>query len=233
MNTLKFSKNNSKLHSTARALGIKKSQIVGFDLPAGWTCPSAQDCKSKADRVTGKVTDGKDCKFRCYAVSSESAFTGTRKMRWHNFEILRSLKYAGDMAKAIMAAMPKGVKVVRIHTSGDFYNKEYFKAWRFVAHSMPNVQFYGYTKQAQYLEDVTLPDNMNIVVSAGGKNDHRAPDHARAHVVFSTAQSYPVYTDEQSELAVLQGSGTFGLLIHGTQPAGTEAAAALKAARSQ
>jgi hypothetical protein len=230
---LKFTKSNRKLHHTAEALGMRKSQVLGFDLPAGWTCPSAQDCKSKADKVTGKITDGADCKFRCYAASAEAAFTSVRKFRWHNFDTLRKLGTAAKMRDALLEAMDAGVKVIRIHTSGDFYNKEYFNAWIMVAEARPDVTFYGYTKQAQYLEDVQLPNNMKLVVSAGGRNDHRAPDAPRAHVVMSAAgHDFPVYNDESSELAVINGTGTFGLLIHGTQPAGSKAAEALKAVRA-
>jgi hypothetical protein len=215
---LKFSRNNRKLHSTAKLIDIHQSEIVGFDLPAGWSCPSAVDCLAKADKITGKITDGIKAKFRCYAASSESAFTSVRKLRWHNFNILRKLKTSVAMAQAIYESMPKNVKVVRIHTSGDFFNKAYFVAWIRVARAMPSVTFYGYTKQAQYLT-TDLPSNMKIVVSVGGRNDDKAPKHARAHVVL-TAQghAFPVYDDAQSETAVIEGKGTFGLLIHGTQP---------------
>ena len=220
MELLKLSRNNSKIKSVADALELKRSQVVALDLPAGWTCPSAQDCKSKADRVTGKITDGAECKFRCYATSAESAFTTTRVMRWYNFDLLRKAKTEYRMQELILASLPANLRIVRIHSSGDFYNRAYFNAWNRVAYLRSDITFYGYTKQAQYLENASMPDNMRIVVSAGGRNNDKAPKVARAHVVFSKNQEYPVYTDVKSELHVLTQAGDFGLLIHGTQPAG-------------
>jgi len=218
---LKFSKNNRKLHEVASALELKKSAVVGFDLPAGWTCPSAQDCKSKANRITGKVTDDKNCKYRCYAVSAESAFPNARKMRWHNFDILRNAKTESKMADVIMESLPASAQIVRIHTSGDFFNKAYFQAWIRVAYLRQDIVIYGYTKQAQYLENATVPDNFRIVVSEGGKNNDSAKNHRRVFVVYNENHTMPVYTDVKSELHVMSNqAGNFGLLIHGTQPAG-------------
>ncbi len=225
-NLLKFSKHNSKLHKVAEELNLGKRDIVGFDLPAGWTCPSAMDCKSKASRYTGKITDGKDCKFRCYAVSAESAFTNARRMRWYNLDLLRAARTEYQMTRLILASLPD-TKMVRIHTSGDFFNKKYFDAWIRVAFIKKKILFYGYTKQAHYLENSTLlpdnvlPDNFRFVVSHGGKNSHKALNHRRAYVLFGKNACIPVYTDIKSELHILENwKGSFGLLVHGTQPAG-------------
>ena len=232
MELLRLSRNNSKIHSVANALELKRSQVVSLDLPAGWTCPSAQDCKCKADRITGRLTDGPDAIYRCYAASLESAFTLTRKMRWYNFDLLRKARTTYKMQELILASLPASLKVVRIHSSGDFYNKAYFNAWIKVATVRPDTIFYGYTKQAQYLENACMPENMRIVVSAGGRNNDKAPSVARAYVVFNTNQTFPVYNDVKSEFHVLTQAGDFGLLIHGTQPAGTDASRALKAIKA-
>ena len=58
MAKLSFSKGNRKLNELATDLGLKKSQVISFDLPAGHTCPMASECLSKADKITGKITDG-------------------------------------------------------------------------------------------------------------------------------------------------------------------------------
>jgi hypothetical protein len=59
---IKFSFNNSKIKSTAKVLksrGIVSNvkEVVCFDLPAGWTCPKANLCKSKVNPDTGIKTD--------------------------------------------------------------------------------------------------------------------------------------------------------------------------------
>ena len=57
---LKFSpmKNNTKL----KKIGNWADHYVGytFSLPSGYSCPGASECLSKADKDTGKITDGKD-----------------------------------------------------------------------------------------------------------------------------------------------------------------------------
>ena len=71
---LKFSTGNRKINDLAKDLGLSKKEVVAFDLPAGYTCPAADICKSQANRENGKITDGENCQFRCYAASTESAF---------------------------------------------------------------------------------------------------------------------------------------------------------------
>ena len=87
---LKFSKatQQAKLKQLEQWLGYKPS-IYSFSLPSGHTCPFANDCLSKADRVTGKITDGKNTKYRCFSASDEARSPQARKQRWHNFDILR------------------------------------------------------------------------------------------------------------------------------------------------
>ena len=217
---LKLAYHNTKMHRVAAALSLTRRQVAAFDIPAGWTCPSALDCKATADRITGKITDGAGAKFRCYAASSEARYKLVRRARWHNFTMLRSAGTMARMAALLTASIPDSIKVLRIHSSGDFFNLKYFNAWIRTAQQRQDITFYGYTKQAQYLDDITLPDNMRLVISAGGRNNDAAPGIARAHVVYSMNQEYPVYNDVESELAIIERRGTFGILVHGTQPAG-------------
>lgn len=79
---LYFGEGNAKLST---AIGI-------FDLPAGWTCPQANLCLSKANPLNGTITDGPNTQFRCYAASCECVFNSTRKHRWNNFKRLTACK---------------------------------------------------------------------------------------------------------------------------------------------
>src|SRR5581483_1639377 len=116
MNKLKFAKGNAKL----------SKNVAVFSLPAGHTCMGAKDCLSKAHKVTGKITDGKNISFRCYAASNECLFPNIRKSRWQNFEMLKG-KSLVAMADLIDASLPmKNTKFVRIHASGDFFSQTYF-----------------------------------------------------------------------------------------------------------
>ena len=75
--TVKFQPANAKLKRLRELLAIeygRKPNIYGFSLPAGYSCPFADECLSKADRITGKITDGPDMKFRCFQASLEAVF---------------------------------------------------------------------------------------------------------------------------------------------------------------
>lgn len=175
MQTVKFSGGNQKLHELAEYLGIPKSHVQGFDLPAGHSCPFADICLSKADKVTGKITDGKHTQFRCYAVKAESSYPNCRKARWHNFDVIKSCNDSNEIAEIISNSIYKHVEIIRIHSSGDFFSKVYFDAWVKVAEMNPHISFFGYTKAIQYVT-ADKPDNFKLVYSHGGKLDHKVTD---------------------------------------------------------
>ena len=214
---LKFSGNNRKMLKLSKATGKK---VYAFDLPAGWSCPAAKACLSKADRTTGKITDGKDIKFRCYAASLEAAFPSTRALRWHNYDLLRN---TSNIEKLLENSLPSGLGILRIHSSGDFFNETYLNAWISVARNHPLTIIYGYTKRLDLLARLTqpLPGNMRLVTSAGGMYDGTNVKLPIATVVTDHNHPFPVFdVDEKSELHILKGGGDFGLIIHGTQPKG-------------
>ena len=228
---LKFSHGNAKL---------SKDTLI-FNLPAGHTCPFAKACMSKANRITGKITDGKHAEYRCYAATSESAFKNTREARWHNFELLRRLDFEG-MAKLIKKSLNafnlKNIKLIRIHESGDFFNQDYFDAFLAVAANNPSKIFYAYTKSIQYWQarrDV-IPTNFKITGSFGGRQDATLIKHKLKSntVVFSEqeAKEKKLKIDHNDQLAWKQDE-SFAILLHGTQPKGSEAAQAIKAMKSQ
>ena len=86
---LKFGHGNAKLPNTT----------MTFALPAGFTCPGALHCLSKADPITGRITDGPQTLFRCSAASEETRPT-VRKARHHNWSLLRGLQ-SGAMASLL------------------------------------------------------------------------------------------------------------------------------------
>ena len=137
-----------------KELGIKKKpgkklNIYSFSLPSGYSCPFASDCLSKADRVTGKITDGKETLYRCFAASLEAIYINSRNLRWDNFDILKHLE-TDEMVALILEALPNDCDICRIHIGGDFFNQKYFDAWLKVASLRPDVLFYAYTKSLPY-----------------------------------------------------------------------------------
>lgn len=220
-NKLTFSIGNTKLLHLAKE---KNCKVTSFDLPAGHTCPCADECKSFADKITGKITDGENCKFRCYAASSEAAFTASRKAHWRNFEAIAACKTSDDMKDLILSELPKDVKIVRIHASGDFYSRKYFLAWVKVAQARTDIQFFGYTKVLPYVK-YQKPDNFCLQYSFGGKMDSKVTCEPVAYVVKTIADAVKRGVDvacqksESDDFDFIMEGRTFALLIHGTQPA--------------
>jgi hypothetical protein len=167
---LKFSFHNSKLNELARWMGVPLNRVVSFDLPAGWTCAKADICKTLMAKDTGKET--RVGRIKCYASKAESYAPNTRLMRWHNFDLLKTCKSISSISELILESLPENIKVIRIHSSGDFFSKIYFQAWVEVAKIRPNIIFFGYTKHLDYAI-ATLPENMFLEYSFGSLDDKR------------------------------------------------------------
>lgn len=222
MHRLKFGRGNGKL----------SMDTATFSLPAGWTCPGAQDCLARLDRKTGKLTDGPKARFRCFAASMEVR-PNVRAARWHNLELLRSARTQEKMAKLILHSLPCDAKRVRVHVSGDFFSQTYFNAWREVAEHQQGMVFYAYTKSVHLLPPRDrLPHNFRIVVSEGTRYllpVARELGYSVARVEFEDGSELPV--DHDDTLAVA-ADRDFALLLHGVQAAGSEAATALRKLRA-
>jgi hypothetical protein len=222
MQLLKFQQGNAKLGKN----------IFTFSLPAGHSCPFANDCLSKADKLTGKLTDGPNTQFRCFAASSEAVYPNVRLARWHNFDLLKKLT-TNQTSNLIIESLPKKANIVRVHVSGDFFNESYFLAWLQVAKLKPNVLFYAYTKSLVYWVNYIkeIPTNLVLNASEGGKLDAQILEHRLkfAKVVYSPEEADKLgllidHTDE----AAYKTKESFALLIHGQQPKGSKASQSIK-----
>lgn len=226
---LKFGSGNSKL----------APNIFTFSLPAGYSCPGAKECLSRAvQQPEGnyKLVDGKDTKHRCFAAIDEALKPTVRLARWHNFNLLKSLKSVNSIADLIQDSLPirNWKYIVRIHVSGDFYNQMYLDAWLLVAKNNPKTLFYAYTKSLPQigtrLNDI--PKNMKIVASFGGKFDHLIPLYKLrfSRVVLSEQEADDLGLKlDHDDSSAYEGKKSFALLIHGTQPAGSLANVAWQA----
>jgi hypothetical protein len=110
------------------------------------------------------------------------------------------------------------------------FSLAYMGAWLDVATARPNVIFYAYTKSIHHWEKVgALPPNLQFTGSDGGRFDAKLGDRKRSVVVFhpDEADALDLEIDHDDTHAAI-GSESFALLIHGTQPKGSAAAAAKK-----
>jgi len=219
---LKFGKGNAKL----------SKDIYTFSLPAGHSCPYAFECKASADRSTGKIKDGKNQVFRCFAASQEALYTNTRNARWHNYDLLRSLSTKSQMVDLIVDSLPPKANTVRVHVSGDFFSQTYFDAWMDVARMFSKKKFYAYTKSLPYWLERrdTIPKNFNLTSSKGGRTDVLIDLNKLkyAEVVFTEEEAKELKLElDHDDSHAYNGKKSFGLLIHGSQKKGSKASVAL------
>lgn len=241
---LYFSEANAKLDTLGKVLDLQKGEkIYSLDLPAGYSCPGAKDCLSKVVIDAAgkkKIQDGRHTQFRCFSASQEVVFPGCYDRRRDNFAALRSMRGAGQVCDLLLASIPPKCKVLRYHVSGDFFKRTYFEGAYLAAKQRPDVLFYAYTKSLHFLaatmvvgsygglrKGILLP-NFLVTGSRGGKfDDLIAPLKIRtATVVFSRDDTSLEIDHDDSHAATV--GGDFALLIHGTQPAGSDAAEAWK-----
>jgi hypothetical protein len=211
---LKFGHGNKKL---------LRGEVI-FDLPAGHTCPFAKECKASVPREGGRIQDGKDTRFRCYAASMELVFKGTRNRRWENFDTLKG-RTRREMFEIINFNLPLGL-VYRIHSSGDFFSQAYFDAWMDVARAHPERIFYAYTKALPFWVKRlgSIPSNVKLNASYGGTHDALIARHNLKSVTVVNwpheAAALGLEIDHDDSHAWEQDK-SFALLIHGTQKPNT------------
>ena len=208
---LKFFKGNKKLNK----------DIYTFSLPAGYCCPFAKLCLSRANKKTGKIKDGPNIEYRCYSASTESLFKNVRKSRWRNFNLLKN-KSKEEMIELILMSLPNKAKYVRIHISGDYYNQDYFDAWLMVAKIKSKVLFYSYTKCLPFWIKrlKQIPENFILTASKGGTKDKLINKYnlKYAQVVYSEKEATDLGLEIDHDDSHAMGNKSFGLLIHGSQP---------------
>ena len=231
---LHLSKGNGKL----------SGDTLIFSLPAGKTCPGADQCKSMAmlDASTGKryIQDGPNTLFRCFAASSETQYDQVFNNRADNYnQIQIALKQGLQncvelINSSIQKKRTKKTTKVRIHESGDFFSGTYLDAWIQVAQMNPSLKFYCYTKSLQLFLYLNLPDNFYVTASKGGKFDYLIDHIQRYSVVVADeqeAESLGLEVDHDDSHCF--GDKPFALLVHGTQPKGSKLGVAIRQRRAQ
>jgi Gene product 88 len=226
---------NAKLHKA----------VDHFDLPSGHTCPFAKNCLAKAVQRDGrwKLKSGPNVQFRCFSASQETQYSGVREIRFHNLKLLRACgNDVSALVALICASMPdyksrapllfangkQWQGILRLHVGGDFYSQAYFDAWVKVARRYPTVLIYAYTKSVSYWirRKRYIPSNFVLTASYGGRHDALIQKHGlrSVKVVLSQAEAdalgLPI---DHDDIHAMNAQGDFALLIHGTQPAGSEA----------
>jgi hypothetical protein len=183
---------------------LKKASAytVNFGIPALKTCPMKDIC--------GKY---------CYANKGAYVWPQVKQAYEYRFEQTKKANFTELAIKAL--SKKRKLQKVRIHDSGDFYNKEYLYKWFKIAESMPNIEFYAYTKQVKLLKDnwSNKPSNLTIIFSLGGRQDNLIDQKVDRHSkIFKTldelnASGYINTSDDDSN-AVNPDNNKIGLVIH-------------------
>ena len=231
--TLKFSTDNTKLE--------KSGLIVHtFSIPSGHTCPGACKCLAKFDLKKKKLIDGPKQEYRCFSASQEATWPSPRAARWHNLGILT--KHGGATANGLTTIIEEDLpnsKVVRVHVGGDFYSQAYFDAWLNVVGNHAAKRFYAYTKSLPFwIQRLDrIPVNLVLTASRGGKFDCLIDPHKLKEAIVvehpEEAAAMGIEIDHDDTLAMSDDVRSAALLLHGQQPAGSDASTALKRMRSE
>lgn len=186
---------NSKLKKTSELNGKK---VFNFGIPAQDTCLWAGECK----------------KF-CYA--SKGAYI------WSNvkpaFERRLDATKRDDFPQVMIAEILKRkVDILRIHDSGDFYSREYLHKWFKIMESLPNVQFYAYSKSLPLFQGEKLPKNFILIKSEGGKRDDMInPEIDRHARIFKSEEELIAsgYANaSNNDLIAIGNNQKIGLIAH-------------------
>lgn len=237
---LSFGRGNEKMKYLNKEVGV-----IHFSLPAGYTCPFAQICRSIAHKKGGKFPTGSSIKdfgkIRCYAASSELYSPQARQARWRNFDLLLGVRNSSDKMTDLMERSLRYYEdnnppflLVRVHEAGDFFSQEYFDAWLKTAERRPDKLFYAYTKALPFWVKRLdkIPRNFRLVASLGGKHDELIDEHGLRYAEIvndkneAALKKLPI--DPNDYYAALE-DGNFALLLHGVQPAAAKAGPQLKA----
>ncbi len=241
---LVFGKANSKLQGLETKLN---KRVYTFSLMSGHTCPYAKECRSSAvfNGSGWKIVDGSDTQFRCFSASEEVIYPSVRESRINNMVLVELA--AVDINKAIECIdlnFPKKCDVLRIHVGGDFKTQAYFDAWVEYARRNPSVLFYAYTKSIPFWVKRLgeLPSNFMLTASRGGYKDELiSRNNLREAIVINPALSNHkiidahhasvdgiVYEIDHDDSHAALSGGSFALVLHGIQPADTNASKGLK-----
>lgn len=142
---------------------MKKATLKtwNFDIPAITTCIGADKCKSYCYATKGFY------KMAIVKAKHEANLTASKLDSFN--QIIN-----GELAE--LKAKDK-IEAVRIHSSGDFYSREYLMKWKSLALDHNDLIFYCYTKSIPLFLGEFFPDNFRIIYSTGGKYDHLIGKH--------------------------------------------------------
>jgi hypothetical protein len=157
INMLDFQPLNAQKHKTHPPSilkgNTKLTKGIGiFNLPRLYTCPGATTL----------------CKKYCYA-------EGPERYRFGGVVFSRNRNYVWSKRPDFVKVMSETIKNMdlkwfRIHSSGDFYDQEYYNKWAEIARNTPNTKYLAYTKNWKL--KLNHPKNLVVRYSSDISSEH-------------------------------------------------------------
>ena len=165
---------NSKLKKTSKHFN---KRVFNFGLPA---------YKSNTGKVVCRMAD-KCIKF-CYAQKGAYIWSNVSPAFEKRLQISMQDNFVDLMVAEIKK---KNVEYVRVHDSGDYYDKRYLAKWFKIAELLPNVRFYSYTNEVGMIKkSKDIPKNYDFIFSGSGKQkdliDKKTDRHTK---IFDSLES--------------------------------------------
>lgn len=110
---------------------------------------------------------------------------------------------------------------LRVHSSGDYFSKEYLQHWLDMAGRHPDIIFYSYTKAIGWVKlaqaEGRVPDNFRFVFSIGSTQDILLDETDRVAGVFPADAEVPEgwYDGSHDDYWAAQPAGSVFLRYHG------------------
>jgi hypothetical protein len=206
---IKWTKGNEKLNKPNGGA----YNIIGFGIPADYdynrdgvmfnTCPSALACKAV-----------------CYAKQGRYKMPNVANARLSNLYASLETSFVSDAVSDLTYHAKRGINVVRLHDSGDFYSQEYLDAWKKIATALPDMVFYAYTKSLHLDLYSDKPENFKLVQSLGGVYDKRVDTEKPHSRIFASdvARIAAGYVDGNvNDVPAIEGVTRIGLVYHGVK----------------
>ncbi len=160
----------------------------------------------------------KDCIAGCYARQGFYMMSPSRKLQEARLKLTQDTRFVEIISAEIQRRKPK---YIRIHDAGDFYSVRYLHHWISIALMNPQVFFFTYSKMLPVIKVAgSLPDNLKIVFSEGGKFDHMINrEQDQFSRIFKTVRELRsagfVNASHEDMKPIKAGVKKLGLVYHG------------------
>ena len=174
---------NSKLKKTSKHFN---KRVFNFGLPA---------YKSSTGKVVCRMAD--QCIKFCYAKKGAYIWSNVAPAFEKRLEISMQDNFIDLMVAEIKK---KKVEYVRVHDSGDYYDKRYLAKWFKIAELLPNVRFSSYTNEVGMIKNLeSIPKNYDFIFSDSGKQRDLINKKTDRHTkIFKNLKAFNIYNATRS-----------------------------------